>query len=853
MLGHGALPHPPLLHYDQLADGQEDSQWIELRGVVRSTEVGESWGQNVLFLNVEVGGGKISARVRNFKPADAERLVDAEVRIRGVSGTNFNGRRQFVGIRMFVNDIGEINVERPPPEDPFSTPIVPIRDILSFNFGQSMQHRIRVTGTVTYQRIGQGLFLQNEDQGIYVVSATRTVVPPGTNVEVVGFPAIGSYSPILESAQIRPLGAGPDVTPKQAVPSSRLIQRTSDGFVIAPYDSKLVRIVGQLVEHVQREHDQMIVLRDGDHIVNAILENSSDGEPLAQLKDGSTLEIVGVCAIQADDKRDPRSFELYMRSAKDLNVLRQPSWWDVVHTLELLGIALMAVAVSLTWIGLLRRQVRLRTAEVVVAYDSLKERTRELSNANIVVQNSPVLLYRLRGEPSFPLVYVSHNITRMGHDPKTLLASSNWAEQLIHSEDLAQVGESMRSLLNKDANGASIEFRLRAGDGSLRWVENRYVPVRDTEGRLIEVEGIVIDITERKAAEEKITMLARTDALTGLANRATFTERLAQLYAAAQRGANAFAILYLDLDKFKPVNDTFGHPVGDSLLQHVALRLKGCARGTDLIARLGGDEFAILQADMKEPEDAGTLAVKVQKALALPFPIDGHEIEISVSIGISAYSPESVSANAMLVQADLALYRSKNEGCNQYHFHSDELDREVVERFTLAGEIKKAIEQKEFELQYQPQIELSTGDIVGVEALIRWNHPARGLLAPGLFIPIAEKTGTMVALGRWVLDQACRQMSIWRKEKLQLPVMAVNLSLVQLKSGQELLRDVTDTLNKWVSHRRILSLTLPKERWHSSDGRKTQFSLSCASSELKLQSTISAASIHRSITSGPTG
>src|ERR1700722_12038034 len=153
---------------------------------------------------------------------------------------------------------------------------------------------------------------------------------------------------------------------------------------------------------------------------------------------------------------------------------------------------------------------------------AVEERTRELSNANIIVQNSPVVLYRLRGEPSFPLIYVSHNITKLGHDPETLLASSNWAEQLIYSEDLAKVGEAMRSILNKDAEGASIEFRLRAGDGALRWVENRYVPVRDKDGRLIEVEGIVIDVTERKAAEEKITLLARTDALTGLANRATF-------------------------------------------------------------------------------------------------------------------------------------------------------------------------------------------------------------------------------------------------------------------------------------------------------------------------------------------
>jgi diguanylate cyclase (GGDEF)-like protein/PAS domain S-box-containing protein len=429
--------------------------------------------------------------------------------------------------------------------------------------------------------------------------------------------------------------------------------------------------------------------------------------------------------------------------------------------------------------------------------EAVEQRTRELSNANIIVQNSPVILYRLRAEPAFPLIYISHNITKLGHDPQGLLNSPDWAQTLIDPRDQTKVGEAMARILDKDAEGSSVEFRLCTADGALRWVENRYVPVRDQEGRLMEVEGIVIDITERKAAEEKIILLARTDGLTGLANRSMFTERLSQSHAGAQRGALPFAILYLDLDKFKPVNDTFGHPVGDLLLQQVAQRLRDCTRESDLVARLGGDEFAILQAEIKEPANAGTLAAKIQTALALPFWINGNRINISVSIGISPYLPGGSGADAMLVQADLALYRSKDKGRNQYHFHSDDLDQEVLDRVTLAGELKTAIDKHEFELQYQPQVELSSQNIVGMEALVRWNHPTRGLLAPALFIPIAEKSGAIIALGHWVLDQACRQMSIWRKSGLTLPLIAINLSLFQLKSGRELVRDVTETIAKW--------------------------------------------------------
>jgi diguanylate cyclase (GGDEF)-like protein/PAS domain S-box-containing protein len=428
---------------------------------------------------------------------------------------------------------------------------------------------------------------------------------------------------------------------------------------------------------------------------------------------------------------------------------------------------------------------------------AVEARTRELSNANIIVQNSPVILYRLRGEPSFPLIYVSHNITKLGHEPSTLVASSSWASSLIYAEDRPKVGEAMARMLEKGAEGASIEFRLCARDGSLHWVENRYVPVRNKEGRLIEVEGIVIDITERKAAEEKIALLARTDGLTGLANRSTFLERLQQIFAAAKRGAVPFAVLYLDLDKFKPVNDTFGHPTGDLLLQEVGRRLKSCIRETDLIARLGGDEFAVLQSEVKEPAAAGELAARIQAELCRPYVLGDNEAHISVSIGICPFGAGIVDADAMLAQADLALYRSKEEGRNQYHFHSQDLDQEVLERVTLGGELLRAIDAHELEVQYQPQVELASGKIIGMEALVRWNHPTRGLLAPGVFIPIAEKTGIIVPLGHWVLDQACRQMKAWRDNGVAPPVVAVNLSLHQLKHGQALIRDVAETLAVW--------------------------------------------------------
>ncbi len=453
---------------------------------------------------------------------------------------------------------------------------------------------------------------------------------------------------------------------------------------------------------------------------------------------------------------------------------------------------------------------------------AVEERTRELSDANIIVQNSPTLLYRLRGEPSFPLMYISHNITKFGHVAKDLLASPDWAAELIHPDDQDKVDQAMAKVLDKDAEGASIEFRLRTGDGHWRWVENRYVPVRDPEGRLLEVEGIIIDITEHKLAEEKIALLARTDGLTGLANRSTMIERLHQSFAAARRGASPFAVFYLDLDHFKHINDTLGHPVGDLLLQEVSRRIRGCTREHDVVARLGGDEFAVLQAEMLDPTYSSALASRIRNALVEPYSLDGNEVRISVSIGISTYAPDSESADTMLVQADMALYRSKENGRNQYHFHSDEINQEVIDRIALTQDLRKAIEQDELELHYLPEVDLGTGRILGMEALLRWNHPERGALDAELFIPAAEKTGTIVALGHWVLEHACRQMRQWHNEGMAPPVIAINLSLAQLKSGNELLRDVVETTAKWELSPSDLQFdvteaTLAQTKWTQND------------------------------------
>jgi diguanylate cyclase (GGDEF)-like protein len=341
------------------------------------------------------------------------------------------------------------------------------------------------------------------------------------------------------------------------------------------------------------------------------------------------------------------------------------------------------------------------------------------------------------------------------------------------------------------------EFRVRKPDGSIVWFDGHGRALRDSENQLVAVEGILTDITDRKIAAEKIAALARTDSLTGLPNRAAFLERLNLEFARAKRGGTQFAVHYLDLDHFKDVNDTLGHPVGDKLLRAVAERLTSCVRETDMVARFGGDEFAVLQDDIEDTINVETLAAKIGEVISALYAIDGNQVQTTASIGIVLYGSDVAGANVMMMKADLALYRAKNEGRNQFRFHVAELDEQTQERMIIGEELRHAIKRGEFELYYQPQVELQSGSIVGLEALIRWNHPKRGLLLPATFIPIAETTGSIVPIGEWVIEHACQQIRTWSDLGIAPPSIAVNLSGAQFKLASQLDQVVTENLARY--------------------------------------------------------
>ncbi|HXU92731.1 MAG TPA: EAL domain-containing protein, partial [Gallionella sp.] len=335
------------------------------------------------------------------------------------------------------------------------------------------------------------------------------------------------------------------------------------------------------------------------------------------------------------------------------------------------------------------------------------------------------------------------------------------------------------------ATGTETEFELKWADREGREVFSliRLTPEFGKTGDVASVLAVGRDVTELSASRLKIHRMAFYDALTSLPNRALFADRMRQMLTEAARHGQLAGVMMIDLDRFKTVNDTMGHPAGDELLRETAERLSACVRAYDTVARLGGDEFAILLPEVRSGDDLGRVATKMLEVLNQPFLLGGKEVFVSCSIGIALYPSDSTGSDDLLKFADSAMYSAKRTGRNKFSFYSRELTESANERLMLESELRHAIERKELELYYQPKVRLDDGALIGSEALLRWNHPQRGMVPPDKFIGIAEDGGLIVEIGEWVLHEACRFACERNGPDKPLHKMAINLSARQFQTG----------------------------------------------------------------------
>jgi diguanylate cyclase (GGDEF)-like protein/PAS domain S-box-containing protein len=325
-----------------------------------------------------------------------------------------------------------------------------------------------------------------------------------------------------------------------------------------------------------------------------------------------------------------------------------------------------------------------------------------------------------------------------------------------------------------------VEAEICRNGGTQRWVLANVRAVPDQNGKTEYLEGTVEDITDRKLAEKQVQYLAYYDILTGLPNRMLLRDRLIVALASARRRREKVAVFFVDLDRFKIINDSLGHTVGDHLLQQVAERLKRWSREQDTVARVGGDEFLIALTAVREVSDAATAADRLVRSLTSEFNVDGHVLTTTCSIGISIFPDQGEDVETLIKNADAAMYSAKESGRNTFRVFTDEMNAQVVERMTMESYLRQAFDKHQFFLMYQPQVEITTGKITAFEALVRWMHPVMGLIPPDRFIRIAENSGLIVPLGEWVLRAACKEARRWQSEGIPVPV-AVNVSAVQFR------------------------------------------------------------------------
>ncbi len=394
-------------------------------------------------------------------------------------------------------------------------------------------------------------------------------------------------------------------------------------------------------------------------------------------------------------------------------------------------------------------------------------------------------------DDQFRFTMMSQGLVNVGEAPENLIGRRRW--ELGYGGLSEEQWETHKRQLENREPFRGLEFTFTRASGEERWVMVAGEPVFALDGRFMGYRGVGSDVTERKRYEAKIRELAEYDFLTGLPNRNLLAGRFAFAARAAQRTGRPMGLLFIDLDRFKTVNDLLGHATGDKLLRQIATRLTHLVRATDTVCRHGGDEFLVLLPEVDEPGNAARVAREIVTELSKPYNIDGYELLVTPSIGISFHPADGTELHELIRSADAAMYHSKAMGRNRFSFFKEEMNAKISERLALENGLRRAVARGEFHLEYQPVFELAHGSIAGLEALLRWNHPGRGLVPPSRFIPIAEDSSLILEIGEWVLEEACRQLAAWRSAGLAAPPVRVNLSGIQFRQ-KHLLELLTSTL-----------------------------------------------------------
>ncbi len=767
VLGAGVLPAPEQFSVADLDAGAGEAHRVVSEGILHPCE--RDWnrvcfrlcdGQKIVWLMVP----------EQDSPA-AQSLIGAIVRVKGMAGRHENDEHQRVGAQIFVNTLKDIQIESPPLPVSFSSSPTPIGSLHASDADQRFVRRTHLRGTVMWQ--SPGLFCIRDNSDTLFVGTRKTVaVHTGSIVDVIGFPSHGPFGLELSDSAV-------NLSAVQSNPMSVApLEQTAAEVVQHSLNGRRVRLKARLIGQSANADEFVYQLEEGTQRFNAVLLRSDATRETVGLSRDSILEITGVALIHNGTAAWPGSLLILVESPKDIVVRGGIGWLTLTRGLTILGLIAVCVAAPLIWVTLLRRTVRQQTGTIRARLESemrLDTKYRRLFERNLAA----VFSWR----PDGTIVDCNLASARMlGFESREqLIGRSYWDFQVDpdHRAQLCAALQHEEALSNREAS-------LRRDDGAMVDLMKNITPVHTSEGMLYET--IAIDVTqlrqnqaELQRARDAAVFESLNDPLTGLPNRKLLSQTLAPLLVEAQKEGSMVALLYLDLDGFKLVNDSLGHAVGDTLLAQVAARMRSWIREGDMLARLGGDEFMVIMHRIQARDDAVMLAENLLEEVSSSFEVKGHLLAIGASIGISVFPEDATDAEELIQQADSAMYVGKREGKNHVTCFTPEIGSQVHERLTLEHQLRGAVARKEISVHYQPEFELTGNRLTRFEALARWTHPTLGQIPPLKFIPIAEESGMIWALGAYIMEQACIEAVRWQK-LMPYPIqVAVNASSFQFR------------------------------------------------------------------------
>ena len=746
--------------FQELMAGRWDCQYVSMTGIVRSalTEVHFD-STRVLELEMLMPGGLVQAYVQNTDGVDPNKLVNAEVEISGVVGGNFNAQWELMRTVLYAAGKEDLHIIREPQVRPSSLPLTGIDDVMQTHLVNDRTQQVRVRGTVTFFRPGYSVVVQQGDRSLSASTRQADPIALGSLVDLVGFAEDGGYGPALGQAEILPTGKMVAIQPLPVSYAQALSGVHTDN---------LVSVRGKLISQLRTEAADTLLIMVDEHPVTMVLQAHREIKRLPDVPTGSLVAVTGICritpaAVWGSPGTTPMLFRLDLRSPDDLRILSSPSWWTVGHLLFVIG-ALMGVSFLITaWAVVLRRRVAHQTATIERSMSLEKARSRvlELINSEMLLEE---ILSEICGtvEKLAPGLRCSYAIAAMTGDGMGSAQGScvgPLLERAIFETPLT------------DGKGRPIGSFSAGGPG------RRTLSHYETEVMTIAAGLANLALNQRRMYDE-LNYTSTHDQLTSLPNRRLSDLNLEEALAYAARMGKRVGVAYIDVDRFKQVNDQHGHKIGDLYLQQIASRLASRVRTTDKLARIGGDEFLLIATALNSIEDAEAYRRRLEGCFEHGFVLDGARVCGSASIGIAVYPDHGKDAEDLKRHADIDMYSAKHRRRTEPEHPSSPMVAETS--IYSPADLEAALKNEQFRLFYQPQFS-GNGELRGFEALLRLEDPILGVVTPDAFIAVAERNDVIVPLGAWVLKQALSDAAAWQLDTMKEVRMVVNVAARQIE------------------------------------------------------------------------